>query len=189
MREVLIRSYRTDAIGQQNYDCSIWEAARATSAAPLYFESITLRSRNAVTFIDGGIRANNPIELVLKEAYTIWDESTPRCILSIGTGWDSVKAIKVDNPKLHQIAETMSDIATDSEAISRRFESSKDGKSLKKSGRYFRFNVQHGMEGMELYQVAQRQRMIDETEPYMEDVAEDLKACSIELARGLHNSC
>lgn len=35
----------------------IWQAARATSAAPFYFDSITVDN---VAYIDGGIQVNNP---------------------------------------------------------------------------------------------------------------------------------
>lgn len=37
--------------------CPIWQAARATSAAPLYLPSITI---NGVEFVDGGMECNNP---------------------------------------------------------------------------------------------------------------------------------
>lgn len=37
--------------------CAIWEAARATSAAPTYLPSITI---NGTDFVDGGLRFNNP---------------------------------------------------------------------------------------------------------------------------------
>jgi len=37
--------------------CAIWQAARATSAAPTYLPSISI---NGTEFIDGGIRFNNP---------------------------------------------------------------------------------------------------------------------------------
>jgi hypothetical protein len=38
-------------------DCAIWQAARATSAAPTYLPSITI---DGTEFVDGGIRFNNP---------------------------------------------------------------------------------------------------------------------------------
>jgi patatin-like phospholipase/acyl hydrolase len=66
----LLRSYKSQRIGHVDYDCYIWEAVRATSAAPLFFEPITLFvDSKTPTFIDRGVRANNPIHLMASEAY------------------------------------------------------------------------------------------------------------------------
>lgn len=181
VREVLIRSYHTDTVGQQNYDCSVWEAARATSAAPACFGPIRLRGTNAATFIDGGVRANNPIELVMKEARDIWNSRTIGCVLSIGTGRVHIKAFK-DNAKLHQIVKTMTKIATDADAIARRFRTSGEGKDLADAGKYYRFNVEHGMEEVDLCDTSKIQHMKDFTEPYVEDEADRLLSCSKALA-------
>jgi patatin-like phospholipase/acyl hydrolase len=66
-RVKLLRSYKSRKIGHSNYNCFVWEAIRATSAAPLFFEPITLKSSKA-TFVNGGIRANNPISQISSEA-------------------------------------------------------------------------------------------------------------------------
>ena len=184
VREVLIRSYRTDSVGQQNYDCSVWEAARATSAAPTYFGPIKLRGPNAATFVDGGVRANNPIELVMKEARDIWDSRAIGCVLSIGTGRIHIKAFK-SNAKLHQIVKTMTEIATDADAIARRFRTSGEGKYLTDAGKYYRFNVEHGLEEVDLCDTSKIQHMKDFTEPYVEDEADRLLSCS----RAIASSC
>lgn len=60
-------------------DCTIWEAALATSAAPFYFEAAKI---NGKEFCDGGLANNNPINKVLDEAGSL----TPACIVSLGTG-------------------------------------------------------------------------------------------------------
>jgi len=39
-------------------DVKIWQAARATSAAPSYFKPITV---GKYTLLDGGLGANNPL--------------------------------------------------------------------------------------------------------------------------------
>ena len=39
-------------------EIKIWEAARATSAAPTYFKPITVGN---YTLLDGGLGANNPL--------------------------------------------------------------------------------------------------------------------------------
>ncbi len=45
------------------FDFNLWEAARATSAAPVYFEPVKIRpqkGRKSYVLVDGGLFANNP---------------------------------------------------------------------------------------------------------------------------------
>jgi patatin-like phospholipase/acyl hydrolase len=39
-------------------EIKLWEAARATSAAPLYFAPMKIKDQS---FVDGGLQANNPL--------------------------------------------------------------------------------------------------------------------------------
>lgn len=65
-------------------DCKIWEAARATTAASGFFESITI---NQIPYIDGGMGLNNnPGELSLSEAKEIWPNHEIGVLVSLGTG-------------------------------------------------------------------------------------------------------
>ena len=41
----------------------VWEAGRATSAAPTFFDAMVIDGRH---FLDGGIKANNPTQIALK---------------------------------------------------------------------------------------------------------------------------
>jgi predicted acylesterase/phospholipase RssA len=68
--------------------CTIWQAARATSAAPGMFKRIRIgRGAEGEEFLDGGLACNNPIKQVLKEAETVFDsERYISCIVSIGSG-------------------------------------------------------------------------------------------------------
>ncbi|KAG6876907.1 hypothetical protein C0993_012163 [Termitomyces sp. T159_Od127] len=64
--------------------CRIWQAARATSAAPMYLPPITI---NKVEFVDGGTRFNNPSILLMGEVNAVFGVARHiRCLLSIGTG-------------------------------------------------------------------------------------------------------
>ena len=69
-------------------DCQIWEAARATTAAPIIFKPAKLGSGNHVqTFIDGAVKWNNPSKIVLNEAKSHFGEERPLgCLISLGTG-------------------------------------------------------------------------------------------------------
>lgn len=79
-----LRSYRS--INDNAPDTSaytIWEAARATTAAPLYFSPMNVQGR---TYYDGGLYCNNPVIEVIKEARTEFPSSYIKTIVSIGTG-------------------------------------------------------------------------------------------------------
>ncbi|KAF8330802.1 uncharacterized protein EI90DRAFT_3124019 [Cantharellus anzutake] len=62
----------------------IWEAARATSAAPTIFEEVRVGRH---TFVDGGLGFNNPVQELVNEAFFLYGATRPiGCITSIGTG-------------------------------------------------------------------------------------------------------
>lgn len=77
------RSYTVH--GEPKTRCAIWEAARATTAAPTFFKSISIGTP-PIPYIDGGLGANNPSRLALAESWSIWGPDTKVCLLSIGTG-------------------------------------------------------------------------------------------------------
>ena len=66
------------------------EAARATSAAPTYFEPAVVKSRarRSVTrsLIDGGVFVNNPAMTALVEALSLGHELSDILVVSLGTG-------------------------------------------------------------------------------------------------------
>ena len=67
--------------------CRIWEAARATSAAPTFFEPITIVDpKPSSSYVDGGLKHNNPSEIAIAEAERIWPQAKRFVLVSIGTG-------------------------------------------------------------------------------------------------------
>ena len=90
----LFRSYQCR--GHNSDTCTIWEAGRATSAAPSFFKPVYINSPPpSRIFIDGGLAHNNPSELALSEAERIWPDVRRFCLVSIGTGRQkSVKFIE-----------------------------------------------------------------------------------------------
>jgi len=139
-----LRTYTTndsvDALSSSN--CAIWQAARATSAAATFFDPITIGRQ---TYVDGGTGYNNPVEVVFEEAKSIWPNAVARiqCLVSIGTGFADLKDFG-DNAL--EVIETLKNIATETEETEKRF--SKNHAQFGLSGRYFRFNVQHGLGGV-----------------------------------------
>ncbi|KAM3087081.1 hypothetical protein ACMFMG_001191 [Clarireedia jacksonii] len=69
-------------------ELKVWEAARATSAAPGYFKPFG--RKDELQFMDGAILHNNPIEIAMGEARNIAFAhnlcETPDILLSLGTG-------------------------------------------------------------------------------------------------------
>lgn len=61
----------------------IWEAGRATSAAPTFFKPIVVGGKS---YSDGATIANNPSYHCIMEAAKIWDTKHIDCVLSLGTG-------------------------------------------------------------------------------------------------------
>ena len=71
----------------RNKDFYLWEATRASSAAPLYFPPFSKEINGEMTaLIDGGIAANNPSLIAYEEARGLYPESTHFHILSLSTG-------------------------------------------------------------------------------------------------------
>src|SRR5699024_10001429 len=73
--------------------CTIWEVARATSAATTFFEPIKV-GRDGIDFVDAGFGYNNPCDELIKEARRVFGEHRGLQVLSIGTGLGSVVSIK-----------------------------------------------------------------------------------------------
>lgn len=66
-----------------DYPYYVWQAARATSAAPTYFPAA--KFGNEETFIDGGVYINNPALDLLSAAKQLYPEDN-YMLISIGTG-------------------------------------------------------------------------------------------------------
>lgn len=61
----------------------LWQAIRATTAAPFIYEPYILDGK---IHRDGGILTNNPTRLAIDEAQCIWPDEDIQCIVSLGTG-------------------------------------------------------------------------------------------------------
>ena len=81
-----------DARQDASRDFLLRDVARATSAAPTFFECADVKSATQVSYpmIDGGVFANNPALCAYAEARTMEDAQKPTAkqmvILSLGTG-------------------------------------------------------------------------------------------------------
>lgn len=78
-----------------------WEAARATSAAPTYFEpaAVTnLATKETLSLVDGGVFANQPAVCGFAEARALGWRSDKINVLSLGTGYQT-RSFKFDDAR------------------------------------------------------------------------------------------
>ena len=167
----LFRSYRVRTNASAN--CEIWEAARATTAAPTFFERIYISDggQAAEEYIDGGIRCNNPVQEVMDEAKNVFgDKRRIGCIVSIGTGDPGVIGLAKPGTLQNlvvptQLIDVLVNIATDcnltADRLARRF--------VSRMGVYFRFNVTHGAGQIALYEWEKMGEVSTHTKSYMAD--------------------
>ncbi|XP_067938389.1 calcium-independent phospholipase A2-gamma-like [Watersipora subatra] len=78
-------NHSVDSSSQYPGSCNVkvWEAIRASSAAPGYFEEFKIGRH---IHQDGGVLNNNPTAIALHEAKAIWSEERLQCIVSVGNG-------------------------------------------------------------------------------------------------------
>ncbi|WOL15142.1 hypothetical protein Cni_G23923 [Canna indica] len=84
-----IASRRVAYIGSCKH--RIWEAIRASSAAPYYLDDF---SDDVNRWQDGAIVANNPTIFAIREAQLLWPDAHIDCLVSIGCGSVPMKARK-----------------------------------------------------------------------------------------------
>ncbi|KAI9652351.1 MAG: hypothetical protein M1829_001664 [Trizodia sp. TS-e1964] len=169
-KTTLIRSYQSADV-LNNIPATISEAARATSAATSFFDSVEIGPRKR-RFVDGGLGANNPAEYLWIESQEVWcpDKNIElqrllKCFVSIGTGDPGVRP--VDEGALKFFSDTLVGIATQSEETAMNFVQKHRG--LYENKRYFRFNVQQGLQGVGLEEY-KKEAMIDAaTARYMDN--------------------
>lgn len=163
----LFRSYRVPG-GDTN--CQIWQAARATSAAPTFFKRIKIGRKNAeIEYIDGAMGCNNPVQQLLDEAYRIHESHPVDCILSVGTG--RAQTVGLPEPDTFQrllptdTITVLKRLATDSERTAREFE--KRFRYI--SGVYFRLNVEQGMQSITLEEWKKLGEVTTHTAQYLQE--------------------
>ncbi|KAJ4301871.1 hypothetical protein N0V90_003967 [Kalmusia sp. IMI 367209] len=183
----LFRTYHVRANASAN--CRIWEAARATTAAPTFFKRIDIGEDGYAKeeFVDGALGCNNPAKQVLDEARVIFGNDRPvGCLVSIGTGHPGI--IGLPKPDAFQkilpidLVNVLKKIATDCEStakeLKQRFE------ALERF--YFRFNVIHGAEGISLAEWDKIPELTTNTKAYMTDISGEIDKVVAVLCGILH---
>ncbi|KAI9767630.1 MAG: hypothetical protein M1839_004461 [Geoglossum umbratile] len=188
-------------------EVKVWEAARATSAAPTFFKPYT-HAATGIVYRDGALKCNNPIRIADYERRSIWRSGSNSLDLhlSIGTGVSpeySKKSLGNTDRGLGNAVqnherrgktgiEVLIDIATD--AVKSTMDSQSEYDSFQQDlqdeemrNRYHRFNVSinDGQPIPSIDDHKQVQRLIDLATKYCEN---EVKNSLQEVARKLISS-
>ncbi len=149
----------------------IWEALRATSAAPTFFEEMQFGTPK-VTYLDGGVGFNNPCAEVDYAAKALWEGRSIGVIVSVGTGLQSIPSVRKMASWLPfglgtdiSLASALAGMATSTARVDnemKRMYSNTDTK-------YYRFDVDRGLANVSLEQWMKEDEMASLTEQYMND--------------------
>lgn len=138
------------------------------------------------TFTDGGTGANNPVREMWVAAMDQWpaQEHGPlkdniKCLLSIGTGRPNLEAFH-DN--ISGIRKTLQDLATDTDRTAKLF--AQEHTDMDDEARYFRFDVDRGLQDIGLEEYEKVGAMMAATGEYVTEdhVHKRLKLCAANLA-------
>ncbi|KAH7378667.1 kinase subdomain-containing protein [Pyrenochaeta sp. MPI-SDFR-AT-0127] len=169
---VRLRSYSLP--DEPSIRATICQAALATSAATGFFNPVSFGDR---TFTDGRLSANNPVDEVEGEAANIWcseaEELQPllKCFISIGTGIPGKNAF--ENSKVKFLGKMVVQITTETEAKEKEFIARWLSYFDKK--RYFRFNVEQGLQNIGLQEYNKKGNIEAASEEYLTHMEQKLR--------------
>ncbi|KAM6425707.1 calcium-independent phospholipase A2-gamma [Rhynochetos jubatus] len=110
----------------------LWQAIRASSAAPGYFQEYVLGND---LHQDGGLLLNNPSALAVHECKCLWPNVPLQCLISLGTGrYESEGKTNVTHTSLKAKLTNVISSATDTEEVHTMLD------ALLPPDTYFRFN-------------------------------------------------
>jgi len=161
-RAYRIRSYKS------KYDpglpFTVWQAARATSAAPSFFDPLSVK--DITTLRDGSLRNNNPINEVIDEVHTEFSDHEISCLVSIGTG---VSKTEFFGNGLVSIARACARIATDTDEAERTFRNNHASPNQVLHDCYFRFEVEQGLQDVGMEEWKNTEHIWGVTTSYLND--------------------
>ncbi|CAJ1054977.1 calcium-independent phospholipase A2-gamma [Xyrichtys novacula] len=136
LKAYVFRNYRLLPGVRSHYlgDCKhkMWQAIRASSAAPGYFQEFVLGKD---LHQDGGLLINNPTALAIHECKCLWPNTPLQCVLSLGTG--RYEAAIKSSPTYTSLKAKLTNVissATDTEEVHTMLD------ALLPPDTYFRFN-------------------------------------------------
>jgi predicted acylesterase/phospholipase RssA len=174
------RSPRSDNSDLLN-STTIWQACRATSAATSFFDPIAVGPFQE-EFVDGALGENNPVYRLWNQAQDLWGgqlRSSLKCLVSVGTGVPALNPLPDD---VLGVWATVKGIVTETEKTAQRFH--RDKSDLDDDGRYYRFNVDRGLEEIGLEESRKKKEIAAATRRYLDSQAvfKQVKACANSIA-------
>ncbi|MEQ2220220.1 hypothetical protein ILYODFUR_003140 [Ilyodon furcidens] len=152
---------------------AMWQAVRASSAAPGYFQEFTLQND---IHQDGGIILNNPCALAVHESRLLWPNQPFQCVLSLGTGrYDNVKRGPTTSTSLRAKINNLISSATDTEGVHTLLD------ELLPPDVYFRFNpVLNAEVSLDENRPGTLDQLVTDTQDYLErNRPKVAKLCSV----------
>lgn len=136
LKAYVFRNYRLMPGVRSHYlgDCKhkMWQAIRASSAAPGYFQEFVLGKD---LHQDGGLLINNPTALAIHECKCLWPNTPLQCVLSLGTGrYETTGKNNTSYTSLKAKLTNVISSATDTEEVHTMLD------ALLPPDTYFRFN-------------------------------------------------
>jgi hypothetical protein len=170
------------------------QAARATLAAPSFFEPVVI---DGITFYDGGLGDNNPSIEAWEEIRDIWKPRKDSiadilsCFISIGCGDPGLQTIEKSAFKF--LSESLVNIATETNRTATRFHNANG--ELFREKKCMRFNVEQGLQSVGMEEYKERNKIKNAAEKYITTpttiddtyaVAKRLaqKQCMVQFAQG-----
>ncbi|KAE8385569.1 hypothetical protein BDV23DRAFT_16028 [Aspergillus alliaceus] len=166
---VRLRDYSVTT--KDDIPATICQAALATSAATTFFKPVYIGTQK---FVDGALGSNNPVDEVEGEAADIWCPGTGdlkplvKCFVSIGTGDPGIAAI--EDRALKFLSETLVAIATETDRTEKKF-IARWAKHFDEK-RYFRFNVEQGLQEVGLEEYREQGKIQAVTHRYLDHQAQ-----------------
>ncbi|KAK4206255.1 acyl transferase/acyl hydrolase/lysophospholipase [Rhypophila decipiens] len=171
---ILLRTYKSPDPGQANHSVRIWQAARATSAAPPFFDSVTI-DECGLTLRDGAFKLNNPIDETLTEASTIDPDRGIGCIISIGTGVANLNSL--ESGWLLKVMRACVKISLDCDEVAANFARGR-GRPFQAEGTYFRFSVPQGLRSVGTDEWEKHEAVQEYVEKYLGTMGRELDQCA-----------
>lgn len=157
-------------------ETKIWQALRATSAAPTFFEEITF-GVPGITYIDGGLGYNSPCVEIDAQAKSIWNGRAIGCVVSIGTGLQTIPNIQ----KISWLPFGLNDDLSVAAAIvqmatsTTRVDNEMQRMYRDTETEYYRWDVDTGLGDISLEQWMKEDEMASATQRYMEDPDQSIR--------------
>ncbi|QRV81272.1 kinesin light chain [Ceratobasidium sp. AG-Ba] len=164
----IFRSYQ--GVANQMPDCAIWQVLSATMAHPEMFKPVEIGPEHLrQSFVDGGLGCNNPTEHVLEETKLMLPDRHVSSVVCIGAGHPAtIRLERTNRSPVKRLVPTnvlksTQQIAFDAERVAEQM-----AKRFRTApGIYFRFSVDQGMQGVQLYEWEKLSQVGADTKAYM----------------------